>query len=96
MGTSNGNIGRPMYSNPIWRAKVSAAITYNRIKITKYCPKCNTPFIVERTVNKDGIQHIKIERWYNTDGTLTVDRAQSEFESPPSDRLVSYKDIVKW
>jgi hypothetical protein len=38
----------------------------------------------------------KIERWYNTDGTLTVDRAQSEFESPPSDRLVSYKDIVKW
>ena len=65
MGTSQGNYGRKMYSDPLWRKKVGASRRLERIIVTKTCLKCGNYFDVERNISKDGNQIIKFrERQY--------------------------------
>lgn len=65
MGTSKGNYGRKMYSNPEYRKKISDTLKLEKIKIKKECPECGTEFEVERTLNKDGSMRIpKYEKTY--------------------------------
>jgi very-short-patch-repair endonuclease len=56
MGTSAGNIGRKMYSDSNWRARIAKTCTLKRLKINKACI-CGKLFIVERTIHKDGTEH---------------------------------------
>lgn len=53
-GTSNGNYGRSMYSDPKWRRKIAVGHVYKRINIKKICSKCNNIFIIERKIDKNG------------------------------------------
>jgi hypothetical protein len=56
MGTSKGNYGREMYSDPIWKSNMSKSHLFKRINVTKACPKCGTKFTVIRKVNKQNIE----------------------------------------
>ncbi len=65
MGTSKGNYGRKMYSNPEWKKKISESNTLKKIEVGKTCPKCGIVFIVVRRINKNGTENIpKKERQY--------------------------------
>jgi len=54
MGTSRGNYGRAMYSDPAFKAKISAIHLLKRIVVTKVCSKCGSKFDVERKISKSG------------------------------------------
>jgi hypothetical protein len=56
MGTSRGNLGRSMYSDPLWRASVSHGKQLKRAVVCKECPKCHTTFEITRSVDKHGVQ----------------------------------------
>ncbi len=52
MGTSKGNIGRKMYSDPEYRRKISEANRLKRKVIKKNCIRCNKEFEIERKIDK--------------------------------------------
>jgi len=54
MGTSKGNYGRKMYSDPLWKAKVSRGHKLSIIEATKKCPKCLKDFLIKRKISKNG------------------------------------------
>jgi len=54
MGTSKGNYGRKMYSDPIWKEKVHHQQKLEKVQITKKCNKCGETFIVFRKVDRLG------------------------------------------
>ena len=58
MGTASGNFGRVMYKSKEYKEKMSKSKTFNRIFADKICPCCLKTFQVERTLNKNGEQHI--------------------------------------
>jgi len=49
-----GNIGKKIYSDPIYREKLSKAVTLKRIQIKKECLKCHATFEVTRRITRDG------------------------------------------
>ncbi|MCP6727306.1 MAG: hypothetical protein KJI69_04755 [Patescibacteria group bacterium] len=55
MGTSKGNFGRKMYSNPEYKKKISKANRYKRISVNKKCIRCDISFMLERKVDKKNV-----------------------------------------